>query len=100
MNAAITFAPMGLRFEVQPGTSILAVARQHDIFLRHTCGGNAMCATCRCRVLSGAGGLSPMGRHEQRRLAEMYAGKDVRLACQAEILGEVVIEVSVPKLGL
>lgn len=59
-----------------------------------------MCTTCRCKVVQGMEHLSPMARAEQKRLKEMYAGPDVRLSCQAEILGDVVVEIPVPTLGL
>jgi ferredoxin len=97
---AITFQPMGVTVTVAPGTTILEAARAQGIFLRHVCGGKAMCGTCRCKVLSGAGRLSAMARHEAKRLRELYASGDVRLACQAGIQGDVVVEVPVPTLGL
>ncbi|MGE5673096.1 MAG: 2Fe-2S iron-sulfur cluster-binding protein [Mycobacterium leprae] len=96
----ITFQPMGVTQEVESGTTVLAAAGEAGVFLRHTCGGKAMCATCRSRVLEGAANLSPMARHEQKRLKELYAPKEVRLSCQAQILGDVTVEVPVPKLGL
>lgn len=99
MHAAITFQPLGITVEVEPGTSILKAAQQNDIYMRSTCGGNAMCATCRCKVISGAEALSPMARHEQKRLKELYAPKEVRLSCQAEVHGHVVVEIPVPTLG-
>jgi len=96
----ITFQPMGKQFDVPAGTTVLAVAMQHEVFLRHVCGGKAMCATCRCKVLSGAENLSPMARHEEKRLRELYAPREARLSCQAEIRGDVVVEIPVPTLGV
>ncbi len=96
----ITFQPMGRSVEVEPGCTILEAAGRADLFLRHVCGGIMNCATCRSKVLAGGQNLSPMSRHEQKRLAELYAPKDVRLSCQAQILGPVEVEIPVPKLGL
>lgn len=96
----ITFQPLGKQVEVAPGTTILAAAEQGEVFLRHVCGGKAMCATCRCKVVQGAEHLSPMARHEQKRLNELYAPREARLSCQAEIHGDVVVEVPVPTLGV
>jgi len=90
---------MGRVVEVEPGCTILEAAMRSDLFLRHVCGGIMNCATCRSKVLSGQENLSPISRHEQKRLAELYAPKDVRLSCQAQILGDVVVEIPVPKLG-
>ncbi|HEY3367096.1 MAG TPA: 2Fe-2S iron-sulfur cluster-binding protein [Symbiobacteriaceae bacterium] len=97
---AITFQPMGIVVSVSEGTTILEAALSREIFLRHNCGGKAMCTTCRCKVLDGASSLSPMARHEQKRLAELYAPKNVRLSCQAQILGDVTVEIPVPTLGV
>lgn len=96
----ITFQPLGKRFEVPAGTTILAVAMQNDVFLRHVCGGKAMCTTCRCKVTAGAENLSPKARHEEKRLKELFAPREARLSCQAEIRGDVVVEIPVPTLGV
>lgn len=71
-----------------------------DLCLRHVCGGVMSCATCRSKVLAGAENLSPMSRAEKKRLAELYAPSNVRLSCQAQVLGDVVVEISVPTLGM
>ncbi|MFZ5813876.1 MAG: 2Fe-2S iron-sulfur cluster-binding protein [Bacillota bacterium] len=97
---SITFQPMGRVVEVEAGCTILQAAIRADLFLRHLCGGQATCATCRSKVLAGGDQLSPMARHERKRLAELYAPPDVRLSCQAEILGDVVVEIPVPTLGV
>lgn len=96
----ITFQPLGKQVTVEAGTTIAEAARQGEVFLRHVCGGKAMCATCRCKVVQGADKLSPMARHEEKRLKELYAPKEARLSCQTEIRGDVVVEVPVPTLGL
>lgn len=96
----ITFAPVGVTVEVEPGTTVLQAAERGQVFLRHVCGGKAMCATCRCKVIAGADKLSPMARHEEKRLKELYAAREARLSCQAEIRGDVTVEVPVPTLGL
>jgi len=96
----LTFQPLGVTVQVRPGTTVLEAARENDVFLRSVCGGNAMCATCRCKVIDGADALSPMARHERKRLAEVYAVKEARLSCQAEVVGDVVVEIPVPILGL
>lgn len=96
---SITFHPLGVTVQVNPGETILEAANRHDIFLRSVCGGNAMCTTCRCRVTAGADNLSPMARGEKKRLAEMMAAREVRLSCQAQILGDVEVTIPVPTLG-
>jgi class 3 adenylate cyclase/hemoglobin-like flavoprotein len=60
--------------------------------LLHDCGGNARCTTCRVRVLDGLANLSPR-TPEEAEIAQTYAWpEDVRLACQANVLGDVRVE--------
>ncbi len=98
--ASITFQPIGMTVSVKPGTSILKAAQDNGLFMRSVCGANAICGTCRCTVIKGMEGLSPVARHERKRLQELYAGPDVRLSCQAEVLGDVEVRIPVPTLGL
>lgn len=96
----ITFQPMGRVVAVEAGCTILEAALRADLFLRHLCGGIMNCATCRSRVVAGAENLSPMSRGEKKRLAELYAAAEVRLSCQAQVLGDVVVEIPVSTLGV
>lgn len=91
---------MGVAVEVESGCTILEAAERSNLYLRHTCGGQMSCATCRATVVTGGEHLSPMGRGERKRLAELYAPAAVRLSCQAQILGDVTVSIPVPQLGL
>lgn len=95
----VTFQPLGKTVTVPEGTTILEAAEIAGVFMRQTCSRNAMCGTCRFRIVEGSQSFSPMARHESGRLKELYAPKDVRLGCQAQVRRDVVIEVSVPVLG-
>ena len=77
----------------KPG-SILDVALHFNVPLEHSCGGNCACTTCHVIVKEGEAELSPMEEDEADRL-EMAAGVTLRsrLACQAVVLGDVVVEV-------
>jgi 2Fe-2S ferredoxin len=77
----------------KPG-SLLDVALHFQIPLEHSCGGNCACTTCHVIVKQGEGALSAIQDEEADRL-EMAAGLTLhsRLACQAVVLGDVVVEV-------
>jgi 2Fe-2S ferredoxin len=92
--ATVTFLPMNLKFEVSEGESILDVAINSDISLQHACGGFCACTTCHVIVKSGEQALSPMEDDELDRL-ERVGGmmEGSRLACQARVHGDVVVEV-------
>jgi adenylate cyclase len=72
--------------------SVLEFSRLNDIPHANVCSGRGRCGTCRVHVDAGAASLSPMSEAERETLARVEAlsdGKpgDVRLACQARVLG-------------
>lgn len=77
----------------KPG-SLLDVALNFDVPVEHTCGGNCACTTCHVIVREGDLNLSEMDDLEADRL---YSAEGLtlhsRLACQAVVLGDVVVEV-------
>ncbi len=77
----------------KPG-SILDVALNFGVALEHSCGGNCACTTCHVIVREGEGNLSPMDDFEADRL-DMAEGLTLhsRLACQAMVRGDVVVEI-------
>jgi 2Fe-2S ferredoxin len=100
----VTFLPSGksVEFDVaalpysgdgKPG-SILDVALHFNIPLEHACGGHCACTTCHVVVRQGERNLSPIEDDEADRL-EMAPGLTLhsRLACQAVVLGDVVVEI-------
>jgi 2Fe-2S ferredoxin len=100
----VTFLPLNVTagFELRtlpyqdhgrPG-SILDVALNFGVPLEHACGGNCACTTCHVIVREGEGNLSPMEELETDRL-DMAAGLTLhsRLACQAVVRGDVVVEI-------
>ncbi len=75
--------PGGAIVPVIPGTTILEASRIGSIPHASICGGRSRCTTCRIKVESGMGNLSPIGERERKALARIGASSDVRLACQA-----------------
>ncbi len=74
--------------------SLLDVAIHFGVPLEHACGGNGACTTCHVVVREGEENLSPMEEKEEDRLT-MAAGLTLRsrLACQAVVRGDVVVEI-------
>jgi adenylate cyclase len=69
------------------GLSILEVSRTNDLPHASACAGHARCATCRVRVVAGMQNLSPPQLLETERLNRCGLEADVRLACQALLIG-------------
>jgi adenylate cyclase len=69
------------------GLSILEVSRTNDVPHASACAGHARCATCRVKVFAGMNNLSPPKLHEIELLNRAGFESDIRLACQALVIG-------------
>ncbi len=100
----VTFLPVNrtVEFELHklpykdhglPG-SLLDVALNFGIPLEHACGGNCACTTCHVIVRKGEENLSEKDDYEADRL-DLAPGVTLhsRLACQAVVRGDVVVEI-------
>ncbi len=100
----VTFLPLNVTVTVddekypladhgRPG-SLLDIALAHDVPLEHNCGGSCACTTCHVIVRAGGGSLSAVEPDEEDRL-DMAEGLTIhsRLACQAVVKGDVVVEI-------
>jgi len=88
--------PLDVEIEVPEGETIMGAAQAQGYYWPTTCGGEGRCTTCACLVLSGMEHLSRRGRSEERVLTEERGPKvletPVRLACQAQVYGDVEVE--------
>jgi 2Fe-2S ferredoxin len=74
--------------------SLLDVALNHGVDLRHACGGICACITCHVIVERGDENLSPMEKNEEDCLYRVpdYTLRS-RLACRAVVRGDVTVRV-------
>lgn len=76
--------------EAQEGETLLKIALDHGITMEHACGGNGFCTTCLCKVKEGMENLSPRNDREEN----MGVTEDPdRLGCQAQVKGDVTVEI-------
>ncbi len=78
---------------VRRGATLLEAAESAGIELRHYCGGNASCGTCRVEIRGGGRGLSRPEPMEVLVLGAEAAGRGDRLACQAVVKESVSVHV-------
>lgn len=71
--------------------TLLDLALAAGIPCYHECGGRARCSTCRVRVVEGKGLLPPTER-EARFAARAGWSPDIRLSCQATVVGDVKVQ--------
>lgn len=92
----VTIRPLAVEIEVPEGETIMAAAQAQGYYWPTTCGGEGRCITCACLVLRGMEHLSPRSRSEAWVLAEergpQVLAQPLRLACQARVYGDVVVE--------
>ena len=103
-DAKIVFTPSGRRGRFPIGTPVLQAARSLGVDVDSVCGGRGLCGRCQVtcaegdfskhEIFSRATHLSAVGDVEIRfgeRRKPLLSGR--RLSCQAQILGDLVIDV-------
>ena len=76
--------------EAKEGESILQIALDNGIPMEHACGGNGFCTTCMCHVKEGMANLSQRNDREDNM---GVVNDPERLSCQAQVNGDVTVEV-------
>jgi uncharacterized 2Fe-2S/4Fe-4S cluster protein (DUF4445 family) len=102
-QALIVFSPSGKRGHFPVGTPVLQAARQLGVDIDSICGGRARCGRCQVQAVEGSFAkenivsspdhLSGFGEAEQFCLERGRLKAGNRLSCQAQILGDVRIDV-------
>jgi uncharacterized 2Fe-2S/4Fe-4S cluster protein (DUF4445 family) len=87
----VDLQPIGRRIQVPAGTNLLDAARLAGVELVAICGGEGVCATCRVRPVSGQ--LSPRTLTEEVELSGEELAAGYRLACQAEVLSDLRVDI-------
>ena len=99
----VIFTPSGKRGRVAPGTTVLAAARKLGVDLDSVCGGRGICS--KCQISPAVGDFSKHGIHvaadalsgwntvEARYDEKRGLKPGRRLGCQAQIMGDVLIDV-------
>jgi ferredoxin, 2Fe-2S len=59
----------------------------------HACGGKGRCTTCKFQIIAGADHFQEPTAAEQRYFTKGELNQNERLACQAVVTGDVVIQV-------
>lgn len=88
--------PAGIEYESVEGETLMDAAEHAGYFWPVGCAKNGECTNCACEVVSGVGRLSRMGRYERQNLVRQRGPRSIedprlRLACQARVLGDVVV---------
>ena len=94
VHAGVTFLPDSRRTEVTIGERLLLGAWKAGVGIKSVCGGRGKCGSCLVSVESAAeGALSATTDEETALLPRVEDGHTYRLACMAEVHGEVCVSV-------
>ncbi|MEW6274732.1 MAG: ASKHA domain-containing protein [Bacillota bacterium] len=101
MAAQVIFQPSGRRGRVEEGVSLLEAARQLGVDIESVCGSARVCGKCKVKIEEGffekfgidsrISHLSPLLEEEKDFLEEKELADNYRLACCAEVLGDVLV---------
>ena len=90
----VTLKPSGEVIEVDGSKSLLESLREHDIYIKSSCGGVATCSDCICKIVSGEDNLESPPFAELKLLGNVFHITRERLMCQTKIIGDVTLDIS------
>ena len=85
-KANITFENTGITVTVPAGTRLIEISENVSAGITYGCR-EGECGTCTVRIVSGMENMSERSVLEDKVLQENMAGRNHRLACQAQVLG-------------
>ena len=89
-KAKVTFKDIGITVTVPVGTRVIEISEKVGAGLIYGCR-EGDCGTCLMKVEEGWNNLSTPSVVEEKILKENLAGKHNRLACQAQVLGDITV---------
>lgn len=92
----IRVGPLGIEVEAPANETVMDAVNAGGYFWPVGCARNGECTNCAMEVVSGIGRLSTMGRYERQNLLRQRGPRSIedprlRLACQARVLGDIVV---------
>lgn len=82
----------GDSISVEHGAVLMTALQKAGISVASSCGGDAVCAKCILKVVSGAENLSPPEADELFLMERDNVPPDFRVSCQARVLGDVTVD--------
>lgn len=77
------------RLVVEPGSKLLSVLGNSEVFIPSACGGGGTCAQCKVKIKSGGGDILPT---ETAHINKREAKEGYRLSCQVNVKQDLELE--------
>lgn len=92
----IRVEPIGIEVEAPVNETVMDAVTAHGYYWPQGCPRNGECTNCAMEIVSGLGRVTAMGRWERANLLRQRGSRSIedprlRLACQARVLGDVVV---------
>jgi len=89
-KAKLTFKDIGLTVTVPAGVRVIEISEKVGSGIVYGCR-EGDCGTCMMKVEDGWENLSTPSVIEDKVLKDNFAGRHYRLACQAQVIGDVTV---------
>jgi ferredoxin len=89
-KAKLTFKDIGLTVTVPVGVRVIEISEKVGAGIVYGCR-EGDCGTCMMKIDEGWENLSTPSIIEDKVLKDNFAGRHYRLACQAQVLGDVTV---------
>ncbi len=84
----VTFLPQGETIQVEKGVTLLEASIRAGVYVNSICGGDGICGSCRLIVKEGDVTTRPTTLLKREDIKKGYV-----LACQTEVIGNIVVEI-------
>jgi len=84
----VTFLPQNETIEVEKGITLLEASAKAGVYVNSICGGDGICGSCKLIVKGGNVTTHPTTLLKREEIKKGYV-----LACQTEVIDDVVVEV-------
>jgi uncharacterized 2Fe-2S/4Fe-4S cluster protein (DUF4445 family) len=101
MEYNVIFQPSGRRGKVAAGKTLLTASHELGVDIEAPCGAHKVCGKCKVKIETGffekfgidsqMVHLSPLAEEEKKTLTEQEINDNYRLACAAEIKGDILV---------
>ena len=90
----VKFLPQNISVDVEPGKSVMELARENKLPVSSSCNGMCACAECRVYIVEGEAHILPPSSMEVELIGGGYFIDNRRLSCQLFCFGDVTVDLS------
>ena len=90
----IKFIKAKPEIEVLAGANLMQSLLAAGVPVASSCNGDGVCSKCRVKIIEGQKNISAINDTELILIDQNSLGKEFRISCQVEVLGDVTVDAS------